>query len=68
MTALLVGKSTIKIDEVTTTILQNEVLRRENPASNSGGGSSALVVSGGVGGIDGVTGDCDEGGPSPRGT
>ena len=50
VTALLVRKSTIKMDEVTVTILQNEVLRRENPASSSGSGSSALMASGGVGG------------------
>ena len=50
VTALLVGKSTIKIDEVTAAILQNEVLRRENPASSLGDGSSALVASGGAGG------------------
>ena len=49
VTALLVGKSTIKMDEITAVILQNEVLRRENPASSLGG-RSALVVSGGVGG------------------
>ena len=48
MTALLVGKSTIKMDEVTAVILQNKVLRRKNPASSSGGGSSALVASGGA--------------------
>ena len=47
VTALLVRKSTIKIDEVTTVILQNKVLRRENPASSSSGSSSALVVFGG---------------------
>ena len=50
VTALLVGKSTIKMDEVTAAILQNEVLRRENPASSSGVDSSALVASGGAGG------------------
>ena len=50
MSTLLVGKSTIKMDEVTTTILQNEVLRRENPALSSDDGSSALVASGRVGG------------------
>ena len=48
MAALLVEKSTIKMDEVTTVILQNEVLKRENPASSSDGGSSALVISGGA--------------------
>ena len=50
VTALLVGKSTIKMNEVTAAILQNEVLRRENSASSSGGGNSALVTSGGAGG------------------
>ena len=49
VTALLVRKSTIKMDEVTAAILQNEVLRMENPTSSSND-SSALVVSGGVGG------------------
>ena len=37
------------MDEVTATILQNEVLRRENPVSSSGDRSSALVASGGAG-------------------
>ena len=50
VTALLVGKSTIKMDEVTAAILQNEVLNRENPASSSSGGSSALVAFGRAGG------------------
>ena len=50
VTALLVGKSTIKMDEVTAAILQNEVLRRKNPASSSGGGSSVLVAFGRAGG------------------
>ena len=45
VTVLLVGKSTIKMGEVTTAILQNEVLKRENPDLSSGGGSSALMVS-----------------------
>ena len=49
MTAFLIKKSTIKMDEVTTMTLQNEVLRRENPASSSYS-SSALVVSRGAGG------------------
>ena len=44
MTVLLVEKSTIKIDEVSTIIFQNEVLRQENQASSSGGGSSILMV------------------------
>ena len=47
VTAFLVEKSTIKMDEVTTIILQNEVLKKKNPTLSSGG-SSALVVSGGV--------------------
>ena len=34
-TDLLVEKSTIKIDEVTVALLQNEILRRENRASSS---------------------------------
>ena len=50
MTALLMGKSTIKMDEITAVILQNKILRRENPASSSGDGSPALVVFEGVGG------------------
>ena len=45
VTALLVGKSIIKIDEVTAVILQNEVLNRENLASSSDD-SSALVIFG----------------------
>ena len=45
VTALLVEKSTIKMDEVTAAILQNEILKRENPTLSSGGGSSALVAS-----------------------
>ena len=49
MTTLLVGKSTIKMDEITMAILQNEILRRENSALSLDG-SSALVVSRGVGG------------------
>ena len=48
VTAFLVGKSTIKMDEVTAAILQNEVLRRENPALSSDSGSSILMVSGEV--------------------
>ena len=44
MTTLLVGKSTIKMDEVTMAILHNEILKRENPTSSSGGGSSTLIV------------------------
>ena len=50
ITAFLVGKSTIKMDEVIVTILQNEVLRRENSASSSSDSSSTLVVSREVGG------------------
>ena len=42
--ALLVEKSIIKIDEVTMVILQNEVLKRENPTSSSSNGSSSLVI------------------------
>ena len=45
MTVLLVKKSTIKMDEVTVMILQNEILRKENLASSSSGNSTALVVS-----------------------
>ena len=48
VTTLLVEKNTIKIDEVTMVIIQNEVLKQENQASSSYGGSSDLVVSGGV--------------------
>ena len=48
VTALLVEKSTIKIDEVITTILQNEILKRKNPASSSDGNSSASVAFGGA--------------------
>ena len=49
VTVLLVEKSTIKMDEVTMVILQNEVLKRENPASSSGNNNSTLVVSEGAG-------------------
>ena len=45
VTALVVGKSTIKIDEVTVEILQNEILRRKNPASSSDD-SSVLTIFG----------------------
>ena len=64
VTVLLVEKSTIKMDEVTMVILQNEILRRENPASSSGS-SSALIVSGGA--RDGRQGNKshDKDGPSP---
>ena len=48
VTALLVRKSTIKMEEVISALLQNEVLRRENEASSSGG-NSALTISGGAG-------------------
>ena len=48
VTALLVGQSTIKIDEITVVILQNEILKRKNSTSSLGD-SSALVVSGGAG-------------------
>ena len=68
VTTLLVRKSTIKIDEVTAVILQNEILRRENPASSSGGGSLALVVLEEQEAIDRATEDRDEDSPSPRGT
>ena len=50
VTTLLMAKSTIKMDEITIMILQNEILRRKNPFSSSVGGSSALVVSRGAGG------------------
>ena len=48
ITALLMEKNTIKMDEVTAVILQNEIFRRENLASSLSGSSLALVVSGGV--------------------
>ena len=44
VTALLVGMSTIKMDEVTTMILQNEILKWKNQASSWDGGSSALAI------------------------
>ena len=50
VTTFLVGKTTIKMDEVTIMILQNEILRRENPASSSDGDSSALAISRRIGG------------------
>ena len=50
VTALLMEKSTIKMDEVTMVTLQNKILGRENPAKSSDGGGSALPVSERVGG------------------
>ena len=50
VTTLLVGKSTIKMDEVTSMILQTEIFRRKNQALSSDGGSLALVVFEGAGG------------------
>ena len=50
VTTLLMEKSTIEMDEVTTMILQNEVLKRENPTSSSSGSSLALTIFRGVGG------------------
>ena len=50
VTALLVRKSTIKMDEITMVILQNEILKKKNPASSSSGGSSVLVIFGEAGG------------------
>ena len=44
VTALLIKKSTIKMDEVTVMILQNKIIRRENSASNLDGGSSTLTI------------------------
>ena len=38
------------MDEITTAILQNEVLRRENPALSLDGSSSALMIFEGAGG------------------
>ena len=49
MTTILMRKSTIKMDEVTIVILQNEVLRREN-LTLSLGDSLALAIFGGAGG------------------
>ena len=49
MTALLVGKSTIKMEEMTYVLLQNEVLRRENRTSSSDS-DSALAMTKGCGG------------------
>ena len=49
MTILLIGKSTIKIEEMTSTLFQNKVLRRENWASSLGG-DLAIVVTGGCSG------------------
>ena len=50
VTALLMKKSTIKMDKITMVILQNEILRWENHASSSDDGSSTLTISGGAGG------------------
>ena len=49
VTALLVGKSSIKMEEVTSTLFQNEILRRENQASSSSG-NSVLTISREAGG------------------
>ena len=49
MSAFLVKKSTIKMDEVTMVLLQNEILRRKNRASSSDG-DSTLTMTGGSGG------------------
>ena len=65
MTALLVGKSTIKMDKVTIVILQNEILRRENPASSLGS-SLALMVLEEQEVVDGATENHDKGDPSLR--
>ena len=46
MTVLLVEKSTIKMEEVTSALLQNEILRWKNRASSSGS-DSAMMMSGG---------------------
>ena len=46
VTALLVEKSIIKMEEVTMVILQNEVLRRENLALSSGSSSTLVVFEG----------------------
>ena len=47
MTALLIKKSTIKMDEVTFIFLQNKILRLENRASGSNSDSALVVIGGG---------------------
>ena len=49
MTALLMEKSTIKIDEVTFIFLQNEILRWKNRASSSDSDSTLMVIGDGGG-------------------
>ena len=44
---LLVEKNTIKMEEVTSVLLQNEVFRQENRALSSGGDSAIAVTGGG---------------------
>ena len=46
VTALLVGKSTIKMEKMTSTCLQNKVLRWKNRASSSDGDSALTVIGG----------------------
>ena len=49
VTALLMRKSTIKMEEVTSALLQNEILRRKNWTSSLSG-DSALMMTGDDGG------------------
>ena len=49
MTTLLVATSTIKIDEVTSALLQNEILRWENRASSFSNDSTMTVTEDGGG-------------------
>ena len=49
VTALLMGKNTIKIDEVTFALFQNKILRRENRASSLGNDLALAMIGGGGG-------------------
>ena len=65
MTTLLVGKSTIKMDEVTTMIVQKEVLRRETQLQAQAATQLWWFLKEQEA-TDKMTGDRGEGGPSPR--
>ena len=49
VTTLFVGKSTIKMEEVTSALLQNKILRCKNRASCLSGNSTLTVTEGGGG-------------------
>ena len=49
VTAFLEEKSTIKMNEVTSALLQNKILKYENRASSSGSDSALTMTEGGSG-------------------